>query len=140
MLPVAEPPRLDLLPMVNYAPPIAAEGTPPGPVADLLPLNTGAPPTAEADRSRLGLLAGDRPGNPNGLRVSDDVTDIASRAIAGVLAGPPFDGFAHNQIDDGVNANDAPHLETFPYVGYAHCGVDSRHVDPSEIGCTRTCP
>ena len=38
-------------------PPIAAQGTPPGPVADLLRLNTGVPPTSAADRSRLGLLA-----------------------------------------------------------------------------------
>lgn len=125
---------------MNYAPPIAAEGTPPGPVADLLRLNTGVPPTAEANRSRLGLLAGDGAGYPNGRRVSDDVTDIASRLVAGVLAGPPFDGFPHNRIGDGVNANDAPYRETFPYVGYAHSGVDSRHVDPGEIGCTETCP
>lgn len=140
VLPVPTPPRFDLLPLVNYAPPIAAEGTPAGPVADLLRLNTGVPPTPADQRSRLGLLAGDGAGFPNGRRVSDDVTDIASRVVAGVLAGPPFDGFPHNRIGDGVNANDAPYRETFPYVGYAHSGATSRHVDPGEPGCLDVCP
>ncbi|MEM7356269.1 MAG: DUF4331 domain-containing protein [Acidobacteriota bacterium] len=140
VLPVPEPPRLDLLPLVQYVPPIAAEGTPAGPVADLLRLNTGVPPTPAADRSRLGLVGGDPAGWPNGRRVSDDVTDIALRAVVGVLAGGEFGGFPHNRVGDGVNANDADYRETFPYVGYAHSGVESRHVDPGEIGCTGVCP
>ena len=132
VLPIPEPPRLDLLPLVQYLPPIAAPGTPTGPVADLLRLNTGVPPTLAADRKRLGLLAGDPAGYPNGRRVSDDVTDIAARVVAGVLAGPPFNGFPHNRIGDGVNTNDADYRETFPYLGLAHSGRDSRHVDPGE--------
>ncbi len=147
-LPVPEPPRLDLLPLVQYVPPVAAPGTPTGPVADLLRLNTGIAPTAADQRSRLGFLTllDDNPDNddpagyPNGRRVSDDVTDIAARAVAGILAGPDFNRFPHNRIGDGVNANDAPYRETFPYLGYAHSGSDSRHVDPGEIGCTGTCP
>lgn len=147
VLPIPTPPRLDLLPLVTYAPPIAAAGTPPGPVADLLRLNTGIGPTPAAGRSRLGfltLLDGD-PGNddpagfPNGRRVSDDVTDIAARAVAGILS-PGFNGFPHNRIGDGVNANDADYQESFPYLGYAHSGRDSRHVDPGEPGCTGVCP
>jgi hypothetical protein len=98
-LPIPTPPRLDLLPLVQYLPPIAAPGTPPGPVADLLRLNTGVAPTPSGERRRLGLLAGDPAGFPNGRRVSDDVTDIAARV---------------------------------PYVGHAHSGRDSRHVDPGE--------
>ncbi|MEM7586658.1 MAG: DUF4331 domain-containing protein [Acidobacteriota bacterium] len=140
VLPVPDAPRLDLLPLVQYAPPIAAAGTPPGPVADLLRLNTGVGPTPRDDRSRLGLVGGDPAGWPNGRRVSDDVTDIALRAVVGVLAGEPFNGFPHNRVGDGVNANDAPYRETFPYLGYAHSGVESRHVDPGEIGCTGVCP
>ncbi|MEJ7608533.1 MAG: DUF4331 family protein [Bryobacteraceae bacterium] len=54
-------------------------------MADLLRLNTGIPPAAAASRSRLGVLGGDLAGWPNGRRVSDDVTDIALRAVAGVL-------------------------------------------------------
>jgi hypothetical protein len=140
VLPIPTPPRTDLLKLVQYLPPIAAANTPAGPVADLLRLNTGVAPTAAANRSRLGLLAGDASGFPNGRRLSDDVTDIAARAVVGVLAGAPFNGFPHNRIGDGVNTNDAPYRENFPYLGLANSGRDSRHIDPGEAGCLTTCP
>ncbi|HMF75296.1 MAG TPA: DUF4331 domain-containing protein [Bryobacteraceae bacterium] len=129
---IPTPPRTDLLPLVTYAPPIAAPGTPAGPVADLLRLNTGVAPTPGANRRRLGLLAGDAAGFPNGRRVSDDVTDIAARAVAGILAGPTF----NYRIGDGVNTNDVPYQEVFPYVAFALSGRDRRHIDPGEAGCT----
>lgn len=148
VLPVPDAPRTDLLPLVQYGPPVAAAGTPTGPVADLLRLNTGIPATPEDQRSRLGFLTlldndntnDDPAGFPNGRRVSDDSVDITLRVAAGILAGTPFNGFPHNRLGDGVNKNDTPHLETFPYVGYAHSGRDSRHEDPGEIGCTGICP
>ena len=147
ILPIPAPDRADLLPLVQYLPPIAAPGTPAGPVADLLRLNTGVPPTPAENRSRLGFLTvldedennDDPAGFPNGRRVSDDVVDITTRAVLGVL-NPAFNIFPHNRVGDGVNANDAEYRETFPYVGYAHSGVESRHVDPNEIGCTGVCP
>jgi hypothetical protein len=131
---VPDAPRLDLAPLVQYAPPIAAPGTPAGPLADLLRLNTGVPPTPAGQRSRLGLLAGDAAGFPNGRRVSDDVTDISARAVAGVLAGPPFNGFPNNRIGDGVNANDNSYQEAFPYVAFANDGRNGRHINPGEPG------
>ena len=131
---IPTPPRTDLLPLVTYAPPIAAAGTPAGPVADLLRLNTGVPPTPEASRSRMGLLAGDGAGFPNGRRVTDDVVDIAQRVVAGVL-NPKFDVAPNNLLGDGVNAPDVPTQETFPYVHFAYSGRDSRHIDPGETGC-----
>src|SRR6185295_13888244 len=134
VLPIPTPPRLDLLPLVQYVPPIAAPGSNPGPIADLLRLNTGVPSTPYAQRRRMGLLAGDAAGYPNGRRLSDDVTDIAARVVVGVLAGAPFNGFPHNRIGDGVNANDVPYRETFPYLGSAHDGRNSRHTDPGEVG------
>lgn len=138
---IPEPPRTDLLPLVTYAPPIAAAGTPAGPVADLLRLNTGVAATPIASQSRLGLLAGDGAGFPNGRRPGDDVTDIAARAVAGVLTGDPaFSGFPNNSIGDGVNTNDVPYSSVFPYMGIAHSGRNSRHVDPTETGCTGVCP
>jgi hypothetical protein len=140
VLPIPDPPRTDLLPLVQYRPPIAAEGTPTGPVADLLRLNTGVPPTPVGMQSRLGLLGGDPAGFPNGRRPVDDVTDIAARVVAGVLAGSMFSGFPHGNIGDGVNTNDADYRETFPYLGLAHSGRDRRHVDSGEPGCTGTCP
>ena len=62
--PIPSPPRTDLLPLVTYAPPIAAQGTPAGPVADLLRLNTGVPPTPMASRSRSACWLGMAPASP----------------------------------------------------------------------------
>jgi hypothetical protein len=135
---IPAPPRVDLLPLVTYAPPIAATGTPTGPVADLLRLNTGVEPTDPGSASRLGLLGGDAAGFPNGRRVFDDVTDISLRAVAGVLAAP-FPGFDPNvngKLGDGVNVNDAPYRTSFPYLAEAPSGRDRRHLDPGELGCT----
>jgi hypothetical protein len=132
---IPPPPRTDLLPLVTYAPPIAAVGTPAGPVADLLRLNTGVPPTPQANRKRLGLIAGDGAGFPNGRRLTDDVVDIAARVVAGGVLVAKFDVAPNNLIGDGVNATDVPTQETFPYVHYAYSGRDSRHIDPSETGC-----
>ncbi len=129
---IPTPPRTDLLPLLTYAPPIAAAGTTVGPLADLLRLNTGVPPTPMASRKRLGLLAGDAAGFPNGRRVSDDVTDIMLRAIGGILAGAQY----NYAFGDGVNTNDVPYQETFPYVAWAQSGRQRRHIDPGEPGCT----
>ena len=59
--------------------------------ADLLRLNTSftAPPVGTGNR--LGLLAGEFSGFPNGRRLEDDVTDIEIRAVAcgyGTVVGP----------------------------------------------------
>jgi hypothetical protein len=132
-------PRTDLQPLVQYAPPIAAAGTPPGPVADMLRLNTGVAPTPYLSASRLGLLAGDKAGYPNGRRVFDDVTDISLRVVAGGVLAAPFKGFnpdINGRLGDGVNVNDLPYLESFPYVAYSPSGRDRRHIDPTEPGCT----
>ena len=147
-LPIPPPPRTDLLPLVQYLPPIAAPGTPTGPIADLLRLNTGIGPTLAAERSRLGLLTlldadssnDDPAGFPNGRRPSDDVVDITARAVVGVLkvladGDPTFSGFPHNRLGDGVNVNDVAYRETFPYLGLAHSGRNSAHIDPGESGC-----
>jgi hypothetical protein len=131
--------RTDLLPVVTYAPPIAAAGTPSGPVADLLRLNTGVAPRALASQSRLGVLGADPAGFPNGRRPADDVTDIALRlVVGGVLISPPFASFnanVHGRLGDGVNVNDMPYPTAFPYMPKAPSGRDRRHVDPGEPGC-----
>jgi len=136
---IPAPPRLDLLPVVTYAPPIAAPGTPAGPVADLLRLNTGVAPTPVASANRLGLLGGDPSGFPNGRRLFDDVADIALRLVAGGVLAAPFPGFVSgigDRLGDGVNVNDAPYRTNFPYLANAPSGTDRRHIDPGEPGCT----
>ena len=136
---IPTPPRTDLLPAVTYAPPIAAAGTPAGPIADLLRLNTGVAPTPLVSSSRLGLLGGDGAGWPNGRRVFDDVTDIALRLVVGGVLAAPFPGYnaaINGRLGDGVNVNDTAYLPSFPYVGYAPSGRNRRHIDPGEAGCT----
>lgn len=63
-LPIPTPPRADLLPLVTYAAPIAAPGTPAGPVADLLRLNTGVPATPPRSASGWGCWPAIRPAFP----------------------------------------------------------------------------
>lgn len=129
-------PRTDLLPLVTYAAPICpgCAANQAGPVADLLRLNTGIAPTTKAQRHRLAFLAGDKAGYPNGRRVSDDVTDISLRAVAGVLKSG-FNIAPNNLLADGVNGNDRPYQEVFPYVAFANSGRNSRHVEPGENRC-----
>jgi len=134
-IPTAPAPRYDLLPLVQYMAPICPGCGPKdaGPIADLLRLNTGIPPTAVANQKRLGFLAGDIAGFPNGRRLNDDVVDIAARAVAGILADPVKYG---TRIGDGVNINDVGYGTTFPYVQPAHSGRDSHHIGPGQFGCT----
>lgn len=133
---IPQPPRLDLAPLVFYAAPICpgCSAAQSGPIADLLRLNTGIKPTPVASQQRMGFLAGDTAGFPNGRRVSDDVTDISLRAVAGVL-NPAFNIAPNNMLADGVNHNDRTYQTSFPYVAFANSGRQSRHVDPREPGC-----
>jgi len=137
---IPSPPRLDLLPVVQYKAPIAAANTPSGPIADLLRLNTGVPPTAEASINRLGLLGGDSAGFPNGRRLQDDVVDLSLRLVVGGVLAAPFPGFNSTiggKLGDGVNVNDVPYRSSFPYLANAPSGRDRRHIDPFEPGCTQ---
>jgi hypothetical protein len=134
-IPVAPAPRKDLLPLVQYQAPICPGCKPAdaGPVADLLRLNTGIPPTEEAEQKRLGFLAGDTAGFPNGRRPVDDVVDIAARAVAGILADATKFG---TRIGDGVNTAASPASSTFPFLSPAYSGRDSAHAGPGQPGCT----
>ena len=134
-LPIPAPPRLDLLPLVQYMAPICPGCGPndAGPIADLLRLNTGIPPTPVAQQKRMGFLVGDNAGFPNGRRPVDDVVDIASRAVAGILADSQKYGAP---IGDGVNLNGIGYGTTFPYVLPANSGRNSVHVGPGQQGCS----
>ncbi len=142
-LTVPKAPRTDLLPLVQYMPPIvspaAARLTSRGPIADLLRLNTGVRPTPPANASRLGLIGGDPAGYPNGRRLFDDVVDIVLRVgVGGVLtndaSGASLNRFPNNALGDGVNVNDAPYRTQFPYVANSPDGRNRRHLDPGEPG------
>ena len=134
-IPVASPPRTDLLILGQYMPPICPGCGPgdAGPVADLMRLNTGIPPTPVGKQKRLGFLAGDLAGYPNGRRPIDDVVDISSRAVAGILVDPVKFG---TRIGDGVNINPEGLNNSFPYVMPANSGRNGHHIGPGQAGCT----
>jgi Domain of unknown function (DUF4331) len=141
-IPVAPPPRTDLLNLVQYQAPICpgCKATDAGPVADLLRLNTGIPPTPFESAKRMGFLAGDNAGFPNGRRLNDDVVDIASRVVAGILVDQYMYG---TPIGDGVNVPTVMPSTTFPFEAPAYSGRDSMHNGPGQKGCNFTdgnCP
>jgi hypothetical protein len=161
---VPDPPRKDLLPLVTYTGPTIPASIKAGPVADLLRLNTAILPSNPgcATTHRLGVLAGDLCGFPNGRRLIDDVTDIALRVVAGALCGTPVNqaptgGTATNStctalgatnaagvsfvgtsvplLGDGVNVNDVPLQSSFPYVAFAQSGFTRIHHNPGDKAC-----
>jgi Domain of unknown function (DUF4331) len=92
-------------------------------LADVLRLNLSIPVTANP--SRMGVLAGDNQGWPNGRRLGDDVIDIAEQAVGGFLKGTKL------PLGDGVNSDDLKIQSSFPYVadpqsGFANTKGDQR--------------
>ncbi|MFG2978875.1 DUF4331 domain-containing protein [Streptomyces sp. NPDC048331] len=84
--------------------------------AEELRLNTAVPPTALPNR--LGVLAGDLAGFPNGRRLADDVIDISLQAVEGAAqTGQLVPALADG---DKVDTNEVPFGTTFPYVALPH--------------------
>ncbi len=82
-----------------------------------LRLNTAIEPSENP--KRLGVLRGDNAGFPNGRRLADDVVDIELQALAGATPlTPEFNepGDPGRTLGDGVNRNDVPFRNAFPYV------------------------
>ena len=93
--------------------------------ADTLKLNLGVPPTAPAQASRFGVIGGDNGGLPNGRRLFDDTVDIYLRVACGFLI-PESQGGKKLPLGDGVDVNDKPFLDTFPYAAAPTSGFDSQ--------------
>ncbi|GLZ41942.1 hypothetical protein Acsp05_55660 [Actinokineospora sp. NBRC 105648] len=79
--------------------------------SEQLRLNVSIPPAASPNR--LGVLANDLQGFPNGRRLTDDVLDIAVQAVEGAAVSGIVPALA---AGDKVNANDKPFGTVFPYV------------------------
>ena len=107
-------------------------------VAELLRLNTAIPAVAPgaSGYNRLGVIAGDLSGYPNGRRVGDDVVDITLRVGEGVLL--PGNACNNNNggmtacnqspnniLGDGVTQNDKPYRTTFPYLASPWSGYEN---------------
>jgi hypothetical protein len=86
-------------------------------LADVLRVNLRIPVTTSPNR--LGVLAGDNQGWPNGRRLGDDVVDIAEQAVAGFLKGKKV------PLGDGVNGDDRSLLRSFPYVADPQSGFEN---------------
>jgi hypothetical protein len=91
-------------------------------MAEMIRLNTDILPTARP--ARLGVLAGDIQGYPNGRRLTDDVTDITEQAAVGILLG------VRTTLGDGVDQNDVPFRTTFPYIALPHSGGNPWKLNP----------
>jgi hypothetical protein len=83
-----------------------------------------------------GTSTPDPAGWPNGRRPNDDVTDIALRAVAGVLINPATpmlgDGVNFNIGAVGTNVTSNGISTVFPFLPTPHDGRDRRHIDPTE--------
>ena len=87
---------------------------------------------------RLGVLASDACGFPNGRRLTDDVVEIELLAVAGAAyevlddrdAGFTFGSSLINTLTDGIDSNDVPFLSTFPYLATPHSGQEHLHTNP----------
>ena len=91
-------------------------------VPDITRIDLTIAPTSTASQNRLGPLGGDNAGWPfGGRRPIDDVVDIGFRALAGVLVNG-YGVAPNNQLGDGVNQNDVPLLNRFPFHAPPHAG------------------
>ncbi len=114
--------------------------TPSNPCAELLRLDLSVEPTRPKAQKRLGALADDAAGFPNGRRPNDDVTDIVLRVVAGALLGPVpnlGDGVNFNVGAPGTNSNYITNngiYTIFPFLPTPHDGRNRRHIDCGEDG------
>jgi len=101
------------------------------PPADLLRINLAVPPVQGTTANRLGALASDPGGFPNGRRLTDDVIDISLRVIGAGELLDNGDGVINNSgntpfaaVSDGVDQSGIPQLNTFPFEGTPLSGYD----------------
>jgi hypothetical protein len=147
-VPVTTTPRTDLMSVFLKYPGQSLSGNNCGnPCAELLRLNLKAPTTQPENQKRLGGLAGDAAGFPNGRRPNDDVTDIALRVVGGAnyIAGLAGDGVNFLGGAPGAGVNDGPGYgaipgnrldvtvngiaKEFPYLPTPYDGRGRRHID-----------
>jgi hypothetical protein len=132
-LPVPPAPRTDLMQLLLKYPGQPLKDTNCGtPCAELLRLDLRSMPTAAEKQKRLGGLAGDPAGFPNGRRPNDDVTDIAIRVVGGAA-------YTNARVGDGVNfANGVPGAGTSDGPGYG--SVAGNRLDVTENGIAKEFP
>ena len=97
--------------------------------SEMLRLNLAVKPSADIGKgARMGVLAGDTAGYPNGRRLEDDVVDIALQAIVGNTPfTPAFNKSPNNLVGDGVNTSGQAFNTSFPYVSAPYQGYSHGH-------------
>jgi hypothetical protein len=121
-IPAPATPRNDLVAVFLTG--VAGLNQPPGVrPSEMLRLNTDILPTAGP--ARLGVLAGDVQGFPNGRRLTDDVIDITLQAAVGILGG------VRTSLGDAVNVNDVGFRSSFPYLALPHSGGNPWKLNPN---------
>lgn len=151
--PVTATPRTDLMGLLLKYPGQPLNGNNCGnPCSELLRLNLNVAPAQPENQKRLGGLAGDAAGFPNGRRPNDDVTDIAIRVVggplytaaltgdgvnflggapgAGLSDGPGYGAIPGNRLD--VTSNGV--AKEFPYLPTPYDGRGRRHIDCVQSG------
>ncbi len=92
---------------------------------DTLKLNMGVAPAQTPNR--FGVIGGDRAGFPNGRRLEDDIVDLYIQLVGGFLKGNKL------AAGDGVDQDDKPFLDRFPYQSSPTSGFEQavgRRVEP----------
>jgi hypothetical protein len=116
-------PRADLV--ATFLTGISGVNQPPGVVpSEELRLNTSTPVTAMGSQNRLGALAGDLAGYPNGRRPGDDVVDITLQVAMGALISAGTFGFGTSgqapsgalPFTDGAFLDATFFNDAFPYL------------------------
>ena len=136
-VPVTPTPRTDLMSLLLKYPGQALAGNNCGnPCSELLRLNLQVAPTEPENQKRIGGLAGDPAGFPNGRRPNDDVTDIAIRVVGGenYIAARAGDGVNFLQGAQGSNLTANGIYKVFPYLPTPYDGRNRRHLDCGEQG------
>jgi Domain of unknown function (DUF4331) len=92
--------------------------------ADMLRLNLAIPPATNPNRLTVAATPADPAGWPNGRRLLDDVIDLAENGLEGAFFTPQYWPVV---LGDGVNNNDVPYQNTFPYVAQPAQGFADSH-------------
>jgi hypothetical protein len=97
-----------------------------GVFADMLRLNVAVKPATSPNP--LGVVGGDLAGFPNGRRVTDDVTNIELKALAGATIPLVSKGYkpdaAVAAVEQGITPLPSRTQATFPYVTTPHGGFE----------------
>jgi hypothetical protein len=97
-----------------------------GVFADMLRLNVAVPPAKTPNP--LGVVGGDLAGFPNGRRVTDDVTNIELKALAGATIPLVNKSFVPDAavaaVEQGITPLPTRTQATFPYAATPHGGFE----------------